>query len=61
MLVAANLSKKELLWCVPSIFTRSQPLVTIPRAFWDRNIGVASLLWARTALARQQLGSLRVD
>eukprot|EP00973_Karenia_brevis_P000422 61248-Karenia_brevis.AAC.1 len=61
MLEAANFTKKEMLLCETSVFTRSQTLLTISRAFWDQNLKVASLLWARSALARQHLGSRHVD
>eukprot|EP00973_Karenia_brevis_P067657 9413558-Karenia_brevis.AAC.1 len=61
MLEAANFTKKEMLLCESSIFTRSQTLLTISRAYWDQNNQVASLLWARSALARHHLGSRHVE
>eukprot|EP00973_Karenia_brevis_P095938 12429879-Karenia_brevis.AAC.1 len=50
-----------MLLCEASVFTRSQTLLTVSRAFWDQNLKVASLLWARSALARHHLGSRHVD
>eukprot|EP00973_Karenia_brevis_P068571 9537608-Karenia_brevis.AAC.1 len=61
MLEAANFTKKEMLLCESSVFTRSQTLLTISRAYWDQNLKVATLLWARSALARHHLGSRHVD
>eukprot|EP00973_Karenia_brevis_P026884 3707648-Karenia_brevis.AAC.1 len=50
-----------MLLCGSSVFTRSQTLLTISRAYWDQNHKVATLLWARSALARHHLGSQHVD
>eukprot|EP00973_Karenia_brevis_P095105 12425703-Karenia_brevis.AAC.1 len=60
MLEAANFTKREMLLCESSVFTRSQTLLTISRAYWDQNLKVASLLWARSALARHHLGARRM-
>eukprot|EP00973_Karenia_brevis_P054401 7559048-Karenia_brevis.AAC.1 len=57
MFEAANFTKREMLLCESSVFTRAQTLITISRAYWDQNFHVASLLWARSALARHHLGS----
>eukprot|EP00973_Karenia_brevis_P075662 10513106-Karenia_brevis.AAC.1 len=57
MLEAANFTKKEMLLCESSVFTQSQTLLSISRAVWNQDFHVASLLWARSALARNQLGS----
>eukprot|EP00973_Karenia_brevis_P090651 12403552-Karenia_brevis.AAC.1 len=50
-----------MLLCESSVFTKSQTLLTISRAYWDQNLKVASLLWARSALARHHLGARRMD
>eukprot|EP00973_Karenia_brevis_P042167 5838390-Karenia_brevis.AAC.1 len=46
-----------MLLCESSVFTQSQTLLSISRAVWNQDFHVASLLWARSALARNHLGS----